>query len=386
MVSIDRKIFEEDSAVRRRILEYGSLFEELHVIIFCLRGRGFRKQKISGKVWLHPTNSRFRFLAIIDAVHIGMKLKKHFLHDVGEDNNERIIVSSQDPFETGLAGWILAKRLHAKLQLQIHTDFLSPYFAKGNIINWLRVYLAYFLLPRADGIRVVSRRIKDSLHRVFRQTLPTSRVTVLPIFVEVRPIIEWKPVFQLRDKLPVARFHILMVSRLVPEKNIGLGLEILAEIMREYPLTGLVIIGEGTEKPVLIRRAQELGVDRNVAFLPWTTDVISAMKTANLFLLTSFYEGYGMTLIEAGLSGVPIVTCDVGAARELFKDREHALICPVGDKNCFRESVIRLIEDNELRENLRAKTRSHLEHLLSSKKKYLSNFKRSFERCFESLA
>ena len=54
------------------------------------------------------------------------------------------LVTSQDPFEIGFLGWILAKRFGAKLQLQVHTDFMSPHYAAESLRNQIRVRLAKF--------------------------------------------------------------------------------------------------------------------------------------------------------------------------------------------------------------------------------------------------
>jgi len=174
MISTDRKIFKKGSDVRHRIIEYGQLSDELHVIVFALEKLGFKEEKLSRNVWIYPTNSSFKFSYITDAVRVGGNLLK------GEKIKKRdTLVSTQDPFETGLAGLRLKKKHNVPLQVQIHTDFLSPYFGLESFINKLRVAIAGHVLPRADCIRVVSERIKASLTKYRLKSLPQ----VLPIYV-----------------------------------------------------------------------------------------------------------------------------------------------------------------------------------------------------------
>ncbi|MDP2676458.1 MAG: glycosyltransferase [bacterium] len=161
-IGSDRKLFEEGSDVQNRIIEYGTLFDELHIIVFTTRyqkhGVRFKNTKVGDNVWIYPTYSRNKFFYIVDAVHIGKRIFRTMHFRQGHD-----CISTQDPFEAGLAGWFLKRASHISLQLQIHTDFFSPYFGRESVLNRIRVRIATFLIPRADGIRVVSKRIKESL-------------------------------------------------------------------------------------------------------------------------------------------------------------------------------------------------------------------------------
>ncbi|TSC67769.1 MAG: hypothetical protein CEO19_38, partial [Parcubacteria group bacterium Gr01-1014_73] len=145
MISTDRKIFKEGSAVRVRMVEYGKIYNELHIIIFAKKK--FTTQ-ISKNVWIYPTNSLAKFFYVFDAIKIGKKI----LHSEGYK------ITCQDPFECGFVGWRLARKFKIPLELQIHTDIGSPYFTSLKLgwwlafLNFMRFQLAKFLLPRADKI------------------------------------------------------------------------------------------------------------------------------------------------------------------------------------------------------------------------------------------
>lgn len=110
-----------------------------------------------------------------------------------------------------------------------------------------------------------------------------------------------------------------MASRLTREKNIGLAIEAIREIIKSKPRTGLVIVGSGQESEKLKAKSAKLNLEKNVIFEPWIDQetLYSYYKTADLFLVTSLYEGYGMTLVEALAAGCPIVSTDIGVAREM---------------------------------------------------------------------
>ncbi len=337
MISSDRNILKDESESRLRMIEYGKLTKEMHIIVFN------RKPDIAnqnfGNIHLYPTNSLSRWFYIRDAIKIGKKILT---------SGGQWLISAQDPFECGLAGWRLKKRLDILLQLQIHTDFLSPYFKKGLLLNWFRVLIAKFLILRADCIRVVSERIKKSLLFTFH-TL-SSKIFVLSIFVDIEKIKKATVKTDLHKKYPQLDFIILMASRLTAEKNIGLAIEAMKKVVKIYPKTGLIIVGDGPKEKNL--KACSSKIKANVIFESWTEDLASYYKTADLFLLTSNYEGYGRTVVEAMAGGCPVIMTNVGLAGEVLIDKKDGIIVPAGNKAKLIEAIFNLMEDSELRRRL----------------------------------
>ncbi len=427
MISTDRSVFEENSEAGRRMAEYGGLADELHVIVFAGRnkqiprrtdlreyeGRSFVKdaRRISGNVFAYSTNSLNRWLYVFAAIKIGKNIIENFRgggkpiieesslqkRDCGKMSGPEWLITCQDPFETGLAGYFIAKRAKAALQLQIHTDFLSPYFKKDSLLNRVRVLIAKFLIPRANCVRVVSQRIKDSLRAVSRQP---SAVSVLPIFVDVEKIKNASIKTDLRQKYPQFDFIILMASRLTKEKNIGMAIEAMRGVVEKFPKTGLIIVGDGPERKNLKSQISNLKSEGNIIIENWTDDLASYYKTAGLFLLTSNYEGYGRTIVEAMAAGCPVVMTDVGLAGETVKDAENGLIVPVGGiptkdrpsysrrsvlrkkrrRSELEDAILKIMSDGELRAKLAANARKTIA-ALPDKAAYLEKYKETWENC-----
>jgi len=371
MISTDRGIFNDSSDARKRIIEYGSIVDELHVVIFSERQMAFSRKNIAGNVWLYPTDSRNRWHYIRDSIKIGKKII----------TDDKWLVTTQDPFETGVAGWRVAVSKKVKLHLQVHTDFLSPFFSKGSILNKIRVRIAKFLLPRADCVRVVSNRIKDSIISTGVQL--KSIPVVLPIFVDIQAIRQASVNSDLHKSYNQFDYIILMVSRLESEKNIPMALSAFKKVIDKYPHTGLVILGNGSQHDALMRKTKALGLKDNVVFKGNETDPISYYKTADIFLHTSNYEGYGMAIIEAAASDCRIVTTDVGIASDYFKDTESAFICQVGDSECIAGKLIELIGRDDTRDILVMKAQNSIENNLTEKTKgqYLASYKDMWSEC-----
>ncbi|MES2953250.1 MAG: glycosyltransferase [Patescibacteria group bacterium] len=258
------------------------------------------------------------------------------------------LVTSQDPFEHGVLAWWYARRYGARLELQVHTDFLSPYFSQS-VLGSVRVFLARILLGRADCIRVVSERIKKSL--IERSPKLSKRITVLPLLAKPAPAHEE---IILHVLYPQFSFIYLVASRITKEKNIGMVLSAFAEVLKKHPKAGLVVVGTGPEEEALKRRAEKLGLEKSVVFIDWTNSLGSYYKSADGFLLSSWYEGYGLTLLEAAHARVPIVTTDVGLVGEILTDA-HAFVVPPGDAARFAHAMNELLENKALREAKRAR-------------------------------
>jgi len=350
LISTDRSVFIEGSAVRKRMESYSSFLEELHVIVFARRETGYKKHSINNAIRLYPTNSFSKWNYVTDAIRLGKTIANADL------------VSAQDPFETGFAGWRVARQMGAKLQIQIHTDFLSPYF-KHTILNRIRVLFARFLLPRADCIRVVSKRIARSLQATSYKLQATP--VVLPIFVDVEKLRAQKPRLNLRARYKQFDRILLIVSRLEREKNVAAALTALAEVQKSHPRAGLIIVGGGSERPRLETMAAALGLGRLVIFEGWQSDVISYYKTADVVLNPSLYEGYGLTVAEALACGTPVLSTEVGAA--------HEMGATIADIETFG-SVL----SNMLAEPCRAELKSYP---YESFEGYLKGYKKALEHC-----
>ena len=292
-----------------------------------------------------------------------------------EDIKNVDVVTSQDPFETGFLAWIIARKLGAKLELQIHTDFLSPFFKRESFKNRIRYLIARFILPKADCVRVVSRRIQKGLADA-GYVLKAAPV-VLPIVVSIQDL-PARSMF-LKEKYPQFETIFLMASRFTREKNIHMALEAMAEISKTHPRAGLVVVGSGPLLKKLQAYALRLGMQGSVVFEPWSSNLGAYYASADAFLLTSNYEGYALTLVEAASAGCPIITTDVGIVGDLITE-DFALIAPVGDTRHFVRAVRFFIEDAKWAREARSRL-SGFSTRLPSEREYLDNLKKAWTTC-----
>jgi len=204
-----------------------------------------------------------------------------------------------------------------------------------------------------------------------------SNIFVLPIFVDVKRIQEEAITSDLHKKYPRFNFIILMASRMVKEKNISLAIRVMATIIRRDPRIGIIIVGGGPEEKKLKLEIQNLKLADNVVLEPWNDDIYSYYKTADLFLLTSNYEGFGLSVIEAMAAGCPVVMTDVGCAGMLIKNMENAAVVSVGDEDKIVSAVLNLISNAKLRAEFRERGKI-IGQSLPDKSKYLQLYLQSW--------
>lgn len=313
VVGTDRLLFEEGSAVRERQVVYAREWKQVSIIVFSVKK--YTVTKISENCTVYPTNSFTKFGYMLDAIHIGKNIIKKI------SKAQPIVVSCQDPFETGIVGRILQRqRVGIKLLLQIHTDMYSPYFTdmvigfKSALLNRIRKVISLYTLPHAQTVRVVSDKIANSL---IERGMDARKIIVSPIRVSVEDIENTSPAFDLHKKYPQFKKIILVVSRLEPEKNVEMAIRAMKIVTGTYPSTGMIIVGSGGLKVKLQKLVAQLSLEENVLFEGWKTDLLPYYKGSDVLLVTSWFEGYGMVFKEAQAAGCTIVSTDVGIARDV---------------------------------------------------------------------
>jgi glycosyltransferase involved in cell wall biosynthesis len=135
------------------------------------------------------------------------------------------------------------------------------------------------------------------------------------------------------------------VARLVPEKDIELFIEAAKLLGREYVDARFLIVGDGPCRSNLTRCASENGLDGKISFLGERDDVPQLLANADVFWLTSKWEGLPNVVLEAMACGKPVVARDVGACRELIDHGESGFLVSDRDAKQFAHYTLGLFAD-----------------------------------------
>jgi N-acetyl-alpha-D-glucosaminyl L-malate synthase BshA len=207
---------------------------------------------------------------------------------------------------------------------------------------------------RSDAVTTPSAWLRQAA--MVNLSLPeTTRVEVIPNFVDPEefhpdddrpdlrrlfPILSWEG--------PVRPAVLLHASNFRTVKRVGDAVLALARILRTRP-AALVLVGDGPERGVVQKLATSLGISDNVAFLGEQLQMGRFLAQADLFLLPSEQESFGLAALEALASGVPVVATHVGGLPEVVRHGETGWLVPVGDPPALAEAVLKLLGDEPRR-------------------------------------
>ncbi|MFZ2253457.1 MAG: glycosyltransferase family 4 protein [Minisyncoccia bacterium] len=332
-----RNFFDRTNRELERMRSCAQTLGALHMVIFTLQSEGFVPYTI-GNLTLHPTNSKTRWLYCFDALRIGFTVLR--------DTSKQWVIATQDPFETGCVGLFVSWWRSVPLNVQEHGDFYSrPYWKTDQFSNRIRSIVGLFVLLRADTVRVVSERIAHALQN---RGIEIEKIIRLPVRTDALDG-EVSIGSDLRQLYPQASVIILTMGRLVTQKNLPLLIDAFARLVVTEPQAKLVIIGDGPLAPILKQRVVQSGILSQVAFIPWTDTPQSYMRTADIYALSSDWEGWARVLVEAMEAGIPVVTTDVGCVGEVLKDRVHGLVVPPRALDAFADALQEMVRDSSLR-------------------------------------
>ena len=186
--------------------------------------------------------------------------------------------------------------------------------------------------------------ITDALHRftVERVGVPADKVETIHYGLDDVPE-AWG--VNPPDDVPVDTRVLLAVARLTDQKGIDVAIRALAALPDD---TVLVVLGEGPERPALLRLAQELGVKPRVFLLGRVPDVAAWLGRATVLVHPARWEGFGLGVLEAMLAGLPVVATNVSALPELVVEGGTGLLVPPDDVAALVRAVEQALERPEL--------------------------------------
>jgi len=145
---------------------------------------------------------------------------------------------------------------------------------------------------------------------------------------------------------------IITVGRMIEQKGHTILLKAIPRVLQQESDTYIVFVGTGGLEPDLKKEARELGIESHVRFLGVRKDVPDLLRSADVFVLPSIWEGQGMVLFEAMFSNLPIVASRVGGIPDVIESEQTGLLCEPGDPKELARSLVRILKDDGLRKKL----------------------------------
>lgn len=198
-----------------------------------------------------------------------------------------------------------------------------------------------FSIERSDRITSVSQWLKDETVKAFG--CENRRVEVIPNFVDPVEFERTHHGDALRQELGGGRPILMHISNFRPVKRVRDVVRIFAQVRAKVSST-LVMVGDGPDRHAAEDEAREQGVAADVRFLGRIDDVAPLLAAADLYLLPSESESFGLSALEALASGVPVVASRVGGVTEVVRDGVTGAVRDVGDVDGMAAAALELLE------------------------------------------
>jgi len=219
-----------------------------------------------------------------------------------------------------------------------------------------------WMTGRADAVIVCSHYMRGHVADIF--DMDERRVTVIPNGVDPSELRPSGDLAALRAQFAAPHEKlVLLVGRLVYEKGFQLALDALPGVIARLENVRFLVAGSGTHESELKAQAERLGLAAHGTFLGWIGDDVlhSLYRIADLCVVPSIYEPFGLVALEAMASGCPCIVADTGGLREVVPLGERVgLRFNGGDAAHLGVMVERLLVDDQLRDRLVTEASEHV--------------------------
>jgi glycogen(starch) synthase len=261
-----------------------------------------------------------------------------------------------------VAGDHLAKRFRCPFVVTIHaTEY-------GRHQGWVDKHpqshihgVERWMANRAERVITCSAYMREHVLDIYG--LDEEKVAVIPNGIDPSDLVPVDNLETLRRSFAADDERlVLLVGRLVYEKGFQLALEALPGLIERVGNVRFIVAGSGTHEEQLREQAHNLGLDEHGTFVGWIGDDVlhSLYRIADLTVVPSIYEPFGLVALEAMASGCPCLVADTGGLREVVPNEDVGLRFQARDPESLAEMAERLLTDDELRDRLVAEASEHI--------------------------
>jgi glycosyltransferase involved in cell wall biosynthesis len=241
----------------------------------------------------------------------------------------------------------LAKCLYPTLKVVFTQHFIAPSSAKrSGVLKTMSNSIHSFIAAGLDHIICISAAVKDAIDlrndayarcskSVIMNGIETLNLKV-PSNDDIRTL-------RTELQIPQCAKVVLSASRLEPEKSVDLILKAFAIICRNNPNVILVIAGGGSELSKLRILVTQLEITSTVRFVGFRTDVSSLMLMADVFVIASASEPFGLSILESMSLGTPVIAANSGGPKEIIDDAETGFLFVPGDVKDLQATIERCL-------------------------------------------
>jgi glycosyltransferase involved in cell wall biosynthesis len=356
MISLGDEVLTGWGDTRERHLDYAGRINHLHMVGYSPRTRNLQTTALSEHLTFYPTRSATRPGFVLDAYRIGTDICRQHPIDV---------ITTQDPFTTGLAGVLLKHRFHVTLDLQNHSDFFDNRYWLAEKPQYRVLHtLGKWVVHRGDTHRVLNH---EEQAKYVRMGIPADRIVTLstPVrlgrFTPAVPLGESEQIYNALG-IPIGASVLLWVGNPVWFKRVPVLIDAFAQVHQQHASAHLVLVGNLANRPEIAAQVHRLGLESVVHF-PGKADhdaLPAYYRMCDVYIHSSIYEGFGKVMVEAAACGKPVVATHTAGAQEIICDGETGLVCEAENPADMAAKIIRLLDDPAFAVRLGTAARAHV--------------------------
>lgn len=337
-ITNDTNFFDSSYDRRRQFEELTVVFDEIHIIVLgSVTAAPTKTQRLQPNLWLYGTGSR----GFLKRVYDGYQRAVSEL--VFNDEFRADVIVALEPYEAGALAAYLSATYGRPWQVHLRT---TPTDTRAlGTHPWWRTRFMRYALKRAESVRTVSQVVAEAVKKAYPKL---TDVVVLPHYFEVHPLLN-RP--DLKDDALFAQFAYTMIAigELSAGSTMYRALDAVAPLLKT-PTVGLVIIGDGPLKRHVRKRAQLLGIEKQVLFYNSVPNYLQYLASADVLVVTETTEASDELVLQAAALGTPTVMARNDLRSDLFTDGTNAFLCDVDDQIEYSQKLRLLLNQSAYRE------------------------------------
>lgn len=386
LLSEDNFILDDNSPKRAKILEFSSFASTLFVIILTTFEKDTNKIKqIAQNTWIYRVASHLKFLRIFNAINLAsfeMKAGGVFQADV---------IISEDQFISTFTGYLLARKFKRPLYIFLSEENEKKLFAPRGFKRFLLSKILWFVLKRADFIKVDNQQVKEKL---IKKSSSLS-VEIIKPFIDPHSLIIDPEVISNKKtnernliKKKFAQLRFTSVVFVDNKKQAKIALNILEGLNKTFPPTSLIIL---ISDDLSLRSVNRLVKENSKPFVcieSLNSDLIEYMAESNVFFGISSGGKYDEILSNACAIGSKVIALESETSKRLIEDNVTGFICPPSKEketvDYFVNKTFFLMKNPVVGINFKVNLPLSFKQQFNTKEEYLNKLKSSLDECAEN--
>ncbi len=330
-------------------------------VVYSLSGEGKIAEKLRGKgieVSCLGARNKFDITVFFKLIKLLRNKKPHILHTYLFHAN----------FIGRIAGWLTG------------IPIIISSIRTMEKQKWHHVYLDMLTCWMVDKEVCVSKEVEKFIRKYAK--VPTHKLITIYNGIDFGSLGLSKSEKAKKEELSITQFHSVIgtVGHLTVAKGLIYLLRAFQLVLKNFPNTYLLVVGEGPQKQKLKKLALELNIASSVKFLGFREDAIEIITVMDVFVLPSLWEGMPNVILEAYALGKPVVSTWVGGAKEIIQDGDTGFLVPPRAWWSLAYSIKLLLENSKIREEFGTKGKELVNNNFS-----LDRMVKSTEKLYEEL-